>query len=139
MSASDNRAVVQAWADAISSGDVDSALTHLAPDFVGHFSSMPEPVQGPQGFKGMYEFFIKPSFPDQKITIEREVNPGGDKLALQVSWTATHTGAFLGVPPTGRTIHVPGTGIFRVANGKIAEEWMLEDFLGIYQQITAQG
>jgi steroid delta-isomerase-like uncharacterized protein len=136
MSDSDKRAVVQAWAEAISSGDLDAALTHLAPDFVGHFSSMPEPVRGPEAFKGMYEFFIRPAFPDQRITIEREVDPGGDRIALQVSWTATHTGPFLGVPPTGRTIHVPGTGIFRVADGKIAEEWMLEDFLGIYQQIT---
>jgi hypothetical protein len=32
---------------------------------------------------------------------------------------------------------VPGTGIFRIADGKIAETWMLEDFLGIYQQLTA--
>ena len=136
MADSDKRAVVQAWADAISSGKLDTALTHLAPDFVGHFSGMPQAVQGPAGFKGMYEAFIKPAFPDQKITIEREVN-SGDRIALQVSWTATHTGPFLGVPATGRKISVPGTGIFRVAGDKIAEEWMLEDFLGIYQQITA--
>ena len=75
--------------------------------------------------------------PDQKITIEREVSTEGDRIALQISWTGTHTGPFLGVPPTGRTVTVPGTGIFSVVDGKIAEEWMLEDFLGIYQQITA--
>jgi len=135
--ATDKRAVGQAWADAISRGDLDGALTNLAPSFVGHFSSMPEPVKGPEAFKGMYEFFIKPSFPDQKITIEREVGTDGDRIALQISWTGTHTGPFLGVPPTGRTVTVPGTGIFSVVDGKIAEEWMLEDFLGIYQQITA--
>jgi steroid delta-isomerase-like uncharacterized protein len=135
--ATDKRAVVQAWADAISSGDLDGALTNLAPDFVGHFSSMPQPVQGPEAFKGMYQFFIQPAFPDQKITIEREVSTEGDRIALQISWTGTHTGPFLGVPATGRAITVPGTGIFSVVDGKIAEEWMLEDFLGIYQQITA--
>lgn len=137
MAATDKRAVVQAWADAISRGDLDGALVNLAPDFVGHFSSMPEAVQGAQAFKGMYEYFIKPAFPDQRISIEREVSTDGDRIALQISWTATHTGPFLGVPATGRTITVPGTGIFRVVDGKIAEEWMLEDFLGIYQQITA--
>jgi predicted ester cyclase len=57
-------------------------------------------------------------------------------VAAQVSWTATHQGPFLGIPPTGKKILVAGTGIFRVADGKIAEEWMQEDFLGIYQQLT---
>lgn len=134
--ASDNRAAVQAWADALSAGDLDGAITHLAPGFVGHFSSMPEPVQGPEAFKGMYSYFIKPAFPDQRITITHWVE-SADRVAIQIVWTATHSGPFLGVPPTGRTITVNGTGIFQVVDGKVAEEWMLEDFLGIYQQITA--
>jgi steroid delta-isomerase-like uncharacterized protein len=134
--ASDKLALLQAWAAALSAGDVDGAITHLAPGFVGHFSSMPQAVEGPQAFKGMYEYFIKPAFPDQRISIGHAVE-SGDRIAIQISWTATHTGPFLGVPPTGRTIEVAGTGIFHVVDGKIAEEWMLEDFLGIYQQITA--
>ena len=135
MTSSENSAVVQAWADALSSGNIDQALVHLAPDYVGHFSAMPQPVQGPEGFKGMYMYFIKPAFPDQKITIERQV-VSGDRIAIQLSWTATHLGPFLNTPSTGRRVEVPGTGIFRVAGGKIAEEWMLEDFLGLYQQIS---
>jgi predicted ester cyclase len=103
---------------------------------VGHYAAMPDAVKGPEGFKGMYSFFIQPAFPDQKITIEREVIDG-DMIAVQVSWTATHKGPFLNIPATGKSIFVPGTGIFRIADGKIAETWMLEDFLGIYQQLTA--
>lgn len=141
MSGSDNFAVVQAWADALSAGDLDTAISHLAPDFVGHFSSMPEAIRGPEAFKGMFAYFIQPAFPDQKFTLERQVHsPEGDRIAIQMSWTATHKGPFLSVPPTGRTVHVAGTGIFKIVDGKVVEEWMLEDFLGIYQQITqAQG
>ena len=136
MPASDNRAVVQGWADALSAGHLDQALDYLAPDFVGHYAAMPDAVKGPEGFKGMYSYFIQPAFPDQKITIERDV-VDGDMIAVQVTWTATHKGPFLNIPATGKSIVVPGTGIFRVADGKIAETWMLEDFLGIYQQLTA--
>jgi steroid delta-isomerase-like uncharacterized protein len=136
MASSEHRAILQGWADAISAGELDRALTYLAPDFVGHYAAMPDAVKGPEGFKGMYSYFIQPAFPDQKITIEREV-VAGDKIAVQVSWTATHKGPFLNIPATGKTIFVPGTGIFRIADGKIAETWMLEDFLGIYQQLTA--
>jgi C-1 hydroxylase len=132
---SSNKAVLQGWADALSAGDLDKALSHLSPDFVGHYSAMPQPVVGPAAVKGMYESFIKPGFPDQRITIEREVI-SGDRIAFQMSWTATHKGPFLNVPATGKRISCAGTGIFRVADGKIVEAWVLEDFLGIYQQIT---
>jgi steroid delta-isomerase-like uncharacterized protein len=135
MSATDNLAVVHNWASLVNSGDIDAAVGCLADDFAGYFTGMAEPVQGPEGFKQMYMYFIKPSFPDQHITIEEELAVG-DRVGVQVSWTATHQGPFLGITPTGKTITVAGTGIFRVADGKIAEEWMQEDFLGIYQQLT---
>ena len=32
----------------------------------------------------------------------------GDKIAAQMSWTATHKGDFLGIPATGRTVDSPG-------------------------------
>ena len=60
----------------------------------------------------------------------------GDLIAVQVRGPPLQ-GPFLNIPATGKTIFVPGTGIFRIADGKIAETWMLEDFLGIYQQLTA--
>jgi len=131
----ENLEVVHRWASLVNSGDIDAAVACLAPDFAGYFTGMAEPVRGPEGFKQMYMYFIKPSFPDQHITIEEELAVG-DRVAVQVSWTATHQGPFLGIPPTGKKITVAGTGIFRVADGAIAEEWMQEDFLGIYQQLT---
>jgi steroid delta-isomerase-like uncharacterized protein len=135
VTAEENQALVHRWADAVNSGDIDVAVECLAPDYAGYFTGMADPVQGPEGFKQMYMYFIKPSFPDQHITIEVDFATD-DKVAAQTSWTGTHQGDFMGIPPTGRTVVVPGTGIFRIADGKIAEEWMQEDFLGIYQQLT---
>jgi steroid delta-isomerase-like uncharacterized protein len=133
--AAENLEVVHRWASLVNAGDIDAAVTCLAPDFAGYFTGMAEAVRGPEGFKGMYTTFIQPSFPDQHITIEKEL-AAGDRVAVQVSWTATQQGPFLGIPPTGKAIVVAGTGMFRVADGQIAEEWMQEDFLGIYQQLT---
>ena len=133
--ATKNEAVLRRWADALNNGDIDAAIGNLAPDYAGHFTGMPEAVRGPQGFKQMFAYFIRPAFPDQHITIERTV-VAGDRIAAQTSWTATHRGPFMNVPPTDRHIVVPGTGIFRIVDGLIAEEWMQEDFLGIYQQLT---
>lgn len=130
-----NRAVLQALADALSSGDLERAGAQIAPNFVGHYQWVPQPVEGPDGFKAMYASVIQPAFPDQKITIERDVS-SGDRIGIQLSWTATHKGAFLGIPPTGKRVTVAGTGIFKLTDGKIVEAWMREDVLAIYQQLT---
>jgi steroid delta-isomerase-like uncharacterized protein len=135
VSSQENSEIIHGWANAINAGDIDIAIKFLAPDFAGHFTGMPEPVRSPEGFKQMWLGFIKPSFPDQHITIEQEVT-SGNKIAAQTSWVATHQGDFMGIPPTGRQVTVPGTGIFRIEDALIAEEWMQEDFLGIYQQLT---
>jgi len=49
----------------------------------------------------------------------------------------THDGELTGVAPTGRTIAVEAQSIFRVADGKIAEEWTVWDALGMLQQVGA--
>jgi predicted ester cyclase len=43
----------------------------------------------------------------------------------------------MGVDPTGKPIAVDAITIFRVADGKIAEEWTVWDALGLLQQVGA--
>jgi predicted ester cyclase len=61
----------------------------------------------------------------------------GDKLVRRVSWTATHSGTFLGIPATGRSVAVREMIILRMTGGKIAEEWETADLLGLLQQLGA--
>ena len=39
------------------------------------------------------------------------------------------------VAPTGRAVTAAGIGIYRIAGGKIAEEWLNWDTLGLMQQL----
>jgi steroid delta-isomerase-like uncharacterized protein len=52
-------------------------------------------------------------------------------------WTAslTHKGDFMGIPATGKTAHLTGIDISRLADGKIAETWHQEDIAGLMQQL----
>jgi steroid delta-isomerase-like uncharacterized protein len=134
MTTEDNLAVVHRWRDGINAGDIDVAVENLAPDFTGYFSGLPEPVRSPEGFKQMWLGFVHSAFPDQHITVELEL-ASGDRVAVQTSWTATHQGEFMGVPPTGRSVVVPGTGIMRIADGKIAEDWYNFDQLRLLMQL----
>ena len=46
-------------------------------------------------------------------------------------------GEFLGVPATGRSIVMPGMGIFRFEGTMAVENWAMYDIFAVYQQITA--
>jgi steroid delta-isomerase-like uncharacterized protein len=102
-------------------------------DWVGHFPGMP-PLDA-DGHE-MYSKVMQTAFPD----LEREI---GDMVAegdrVVVRWTAkgTHLGDFNGIPPTGKTATSSGITIFRVAGGRIVEEWAESDMLGLLQQVGA--
>lgn len=49
----------------------------------------------------------------------------------------THKGDFLGVAPTGRKVIFNAPDLYRIADGKIVEEWAGDDVLAILTQIGA--
>ena len=61
----------------------------------------------------------------------------GDLVAAHQRWTGTHTGAFAGVPATGRPVEFTSTAVLRVADGLIAEAWDQVDAAGLMAQLTA--
>jgi steroid delta-isomerase-like uncharacterized protein len=76
------------------------------------------------------------AFPDIERSIE-DLVAEGDKVVAR--WTArgTHTGDFQGLPPSGKVATSSGITIFRIADGRIVEEWSESDMLGLLQQLGA--
>ncbi|MEM9302170.1 MAG: ester cyclase [Pseudomonadota bacterium] len=79
---------------------------------------------GPEAFAAFAAFhdMMVASFGTRHFTIEDEV-VCGPKTAVR--WTAvfTHTGEFMGNPPTGRTLRVTGMSFSHLRDGKIQEAW----------------
>jgi predicted ester cyclase len=46
-----------------------------------------------------------------------------------------NTGSFQGMPPTGKQVEITATGIFRVVEGKLTDNWVNFDALGLLQQL----
>jgi predicted ester cyclase len=61
----------------------------------------------------------------------------GDRVVDHWTLSAVHKGEFLGLPATGKSITITGTDISRLAGGKIAEVWHVEDILGMMQELGA--
>lgn len=57
-------------------------------------------------------------------------------LAVRLSFHGTHSGEFLGLPATGRSIEYVGHEFYRVAGGVIAEEWICSDMATLMRQIS---
>jgi steroid delta-isomerase-like uncharacterized protein len=134
MSVETNKAVVRRFLeDLVSTGNIALADDLLGDSFVLHYPGFPP--QGIEGFKYLLPMF-RAAFPDLRITVEELVGEG-DMVAARLSWRGTHQGEFQGLPPTGRTVAVTGLGLYRLAGGKIVEDWIQEDFLGLMQQLGA--
>jgi steroid delta-isomerase-like uncharacterized protein len=78
---------------------------------------------------------LRRSFPDVAITIE-DLVVEGDKIVNRYVERGTLTGqAFLGIEPAGQRYEKPGTTVYRVANGRLAESWGVEDTLAWFRQL----
>ena len=74
------------------------------------------------------------AFPDLRFTIEQMIAEG-DQVMTRCTMQGTHEGAWLGVAPTGRQISVRLVIVQRIAGGQIAEDWVLVESLGLFQQL----
>lgn len=88
---------------------------------------------GPDGFDPFFDR-ISGSFSDIHVEVEGSIAEG-DTACVRWTFTAKHTGGALGIPPTGKTVHVTGITILRVVDGKAVEAWQNWDMLGMMQQI----
>ena len=59
----------------------------------------------------------------------------GDRVAVRLTSTATQTGDFMGMPPTGAGYTIEEIHLFRISDGRIAEHWHQGDMLGMMRQL----
>jgi steroid delta-isomerase-like uncharacterized protein len=109
----------------------------IAPTYVYHTSHTPgdggHEVYGPDGVRGMVSAW-RSAFPDLHFTLE-DLLIEGDKVVTRWTCRGTHYGVFRGIAPTGKHVTFTGMTLYRIAQGKIAEQWTVEDGISLYQQL----
>jgi predicted ester cyclase len=133
MSTETNKSVIRNLLLAFEKGDTQNVDKYFAPSWVNHDPSLP-PMQGLEGAKQLIDLWS--AFSDRKVNIEDSVAEG-DKVALRFSITGKHTGVMMGIAPTGKTIHITASGIFKIVDGKATDNWVNFDALGLLQQLGA--
>ncbi len=62
-----------------------------------------------------------------------------DRVAARLTASATQTGEFQGLPPSGRRYTINEIHIFRLADGTIVEHWHEYDKAGLMSQLKGDG
>jgi steroid delta-isomerase-like uncharacterized protein len=130
----ENKELVGSWVEVWNSGDLAAIDDLLTPDFVRHDPDAPE-VRGPTAEREFVAGYLA-AFPDLHFTVESLVAEA-NLVAARLIATGTHRGDLPGIPATGKTVRIEIMELYRVAEGRIAEQWVLTDMLALLQQIGA--
>ena len=131
----ENKAIVRRFYDEfISQGNVDTFDELASPNVIEHEDLGDLPRTG-EGVKQMFAMF-RAAFPDLRGTID-DLIVEGDKVVVRATWTGSHKGEFMGIPPSDQFVTFKVIDILRIENGKIAEHWGLSDNMALMQQIGA--
>ncbi len=133
MSAEDNKALLRRFnEEAFNKRNLAAVDALIAPHQIDH-SLPPGLPRTREGTRQAIRMTLT-AFPDLNVVVE-DIIAEGDKVVTRYTTRGTQQGFFGGLPPTGKQVAVPGMVIARIADGKIVEQWGLDDRLDMLQQL----
>lgn len=131
----ENKALVEAWFAALSSGSGEGIGDLAAEDIVYHDPSPNAETQ--EGGAEEWADERQADYPDINVTVEQMVAEG-DWVASMQRYTGTQQGDVeddMGLPITGASAEWVSMAQFRIECGQIAEIWAVADDLSRLQQL----
>lgn len=134
MTTEQNIATTRRWVEeGWNQGDFSSVDRIYDPNYVSHslVPNVPPNVEGLQQFITTF----RQAMPDFRMELE-DVFGDEDRVVWRMVARGTQTGAFMGIPATGRHVVVPGMVIFHFnERGQIREDWANWDQLAMLTQL----
>jgi steroid delta-isomerase-like uncharacterized protein len=131
------RLVRQMNAEVWNKENLDMVDNLYAPDFVLHFLPDGSELRGVASLRAHIRDHRK-AFPDWSEEIKRIVAER-DLVVIHYVSTGTNQGIWLGHSSTGSRIQINEVSIFRINDGRIAEQWLLPDLLSMQKQLAETG
>lgn len=104
-----------------------------ASNVVHHFNSEPNPIVRLAENKAFNATLFK-GFPELEHTLKNMIAEG-DKVVYRSTLRGKHTGEFIGMPPTGKTVQINDFTMLKIVDSKIVEWWYDCNLLALMQQI----
>jgi predicted ester cyclase len=132
MSTEENKAIVRRLFEELDNGNPGIFTELCTPDAKHYLTGSAEPVAPSDLVQSVTSFYE--AFPDYRHSIE-DVIAEGDRVVVRCVCTGTHTGDFMGMPPTGMAFEHGVIVIGHISGGKIVKAWVQEDNLWMMQQL----
>ena len=133
MSIEENKAVVRRFFEELLSADNFAIADEiLSSRFRFYFAGSPDPMD----LKQYKQFLVtrRAAFPDRRFVVE-EMIAEGDKVSVPFTMHGTHQGEFRGIAPSSTEVTMTGIDIIHLAEGKMVEDRVEVDQLGMMQQL----
>ncbi len=135
MTVQENKRIAERFAQVWGNGSLDIIDELANPNLTVHYPIFPRVIRGGGAFKQLMTMF-RAAFPDAALNIDEEIAED-DKVVIRWTFSGTHQGSLLQIPPTGKKVSWTGVTIYKIKDGKVIEEKGEEDFLGFLRQIGA--
>lgn len=137
MSTEENKAIVRRWYEEVmNQGNVEAVdviCSQCAPSFQVIKGVTQDPPGGLDGLKELVHYFHA-AVPDVQIKVGEQIAED-NKVVSRIVIEGTHSGEFMGIPATNKPFSVEGISIWLVGEGKLIEERVNWDTMGMMQQL----
>ena len=129
---SDKKALTEKlYGEMSQNGDIDTLVdTYFTEDFVEHEEIPGLEVTGREVPKMMFRM-MRQGMPDMHAEVDFLLEEG-DRVVAYGNFIGTHTGDFMGMPGSGRSVKIPFTDILEWRDGKIAGHWGVSDMSAVF-------
>jgi predicted ester cyclase len=108
----------------------ESCVTHQVRSAPGPISTT---ARGPAALRQHIETWLT-AFPDIQVTTDHRCACGNEVISW-VTMRGTHLASWQGIAPTGREVTIRTVAQHRVEAGRIVEDWVIVETLGLFQQL----
>jgi steroid delta-isomerase-like uncharacterized protein len=129
-----NKAIVGRWLGEFWNKGNVAIVDELGAPAVLLYYPLTGELRGRESLKQMIRQF-RTAFPNASFSLEGDFIAEWDKVVARWKGVATQQGAFGSIPATGKSATWTGISIFRIVDGKVAEEIGEEDALSVLQQL----
>ena len=129
-----NKTLVRRFEEVMNTRQLDALDEVVAPTFVRHCQATPNlEVRSLEEFKDFLRQDVA-VFPDNTQTFTHVIAEG-DMVARWATYEGTQLGQMGAFPPSAKRVRFDFAAILRVADGKLAEEWVTWDNMTILAQL----
>ena len=130
------KTVIRFNKEIIENGSLQSFKELVADDVINHAA----PLGSPNGPDSMIYFIfeiLRKGFPDITVDIFDQVAEG-DKVTTRKTLRGTHSGEFMGIPPSNKKVAFNVIDIIRLRDGRYVEHWGISNIPDVIAEISAK-